>query len=258
MALADVVTYATAHFALNENSSSDNAVDGINGITAVAFNSPTAVTGKFDGGRESNHNSQRYLAVPYTWPAYPPSGVQVGGDIDWTIRFWYQRRSSRVNDVIAQWDYAGHYSEKAWYVGHLDGYGGLHFYWSNDGTAQDFLSFPSGTCPINTWVLVHLVHDSVNNEVRFYVNASKQSKSWSSGIHNAYARIGIGTGFLNNTPATPGDSYFDDLVFVKGYAFTDTDSSEDYNSGSGVAFADWGGAGSPAPSVFLPAFGVGL
>jgi hypothetical protein len=53
------------------------------------------------------------------------------------------------------------------------------------------------------------------------------------------------------------DGWIDDVVVLKNYFLDATERSDDYNSGTGVAFADWAGAAATVRPRSLLLTGMG-
>lgn len=92
-----------------------------------------------------------------------------------------------------------------------------------------------------TWYLLTLVHDSVNNELRAYIDTTKSSTAHSGGVYSG------GTANLAVTTAVEGDSTYltfgdaftcnYDETFVTAYAMVDADVAYIANSGTGRSYA---------------------
>lgn len=110
----------------------------------------------------------------------------------------------------------------------------------------DAANFGGGSTATSTgtlqagWNLVIVKHDPTADVIGVSLNgAAFDTDAHSTGIYSGAESIKIGwDGF--------GDDYdglMDETGFIKGYAFSDADASELWNSGAGVAFADWDAGG---------------
>lgn len=122
-------------------------------------------------------------------------------------------------------------------------------YWQNNGGQRRFLwtygvntAVSSQTISANTWYFVSCNHDSVNNTINIRVNGTTTDSTSDSGFDiflPVSSEFDVGTDSSNQFL----DGTVDDLVFMRGYVFTDADHDLAYASGTGVAFSSWGGGG---------------
>ncbi len=100
----------------------------------------------------------------------------------------------------------------------------------------------SVTLSTNTWYFISFGHDSVNNLVFLRISGHTTDTTSDSGF-DAFlpitAPLRVGTDQFSQFL----DGAIDDLVFMRGYVFTDADHDDAYASGTGVAFSSWAGGG---------------
>ena len=99
----------------------------------------------------------------------------------------------------------------------------------------------SGSATSNAWTLLTFVHDATNDQLRSYVNTTKYSQSYSSGVYSGgSSNFSTGNGFISDTtiynPAL-GLGHREDQVGFVNHAMTDSEVSYIYNSGAGKTYA---------------------
>jgi hypothetical protein len=242
VALADAVSSASAAWPLNE--ASGTRADQVGTADLTDNNTVATGTGKVNSvcADFEDANSES-LSVADSAP------VSLG-DIDWMIRCWVKLESKPGLMAIVS-KYGGSYLEYLLYYNSgadrftlllRDNIG------SNIGSVNaDNLGSPSTA----TWYLIHAWHSATSNEVGIAVNAGTANTASTTAAaidQNEAFRIGA-----NNSGVFYFDGLIDDVVLLKNYILDATERTEDYNGGTGIAFADWGGApaaGHPAMRRF--------
>jgi hypothetical protein len=255
MALADAAPYAVAHWALDETSGT--RVDSVGANDLTDHNTVSYATGKFSNAADFEVNNGEYLSIADN------TDLSFGSGVLFCLRFWVNFESfnsAEPRNVISKWDSAGHFDHREFslvaYRGSSNSLGNLSFSVSSAGTAASVttVSTTANGISTGTWYLIHLWVSST--EIGISVNAGTAvTASHTGGVFNGPARFAIGTAYGNNNPFWYMDGLIDDVVLLKDYILDSTERSSDYNSGTGVAFTDWGGGGSP-PAPFL-AFALG-
>lgn len=240
MALADAVSSAVAHWTLD--AASGNETDTINSIVLTDNNTVGTGTGKFSNARDFETANSEYLSVA-------DNGDLSVGDIDFAVRCWVQLESKSANlAIITKDDLDNDHAEyRLYYDSSTD-----RFAWqvpkgTNSNTNASFYTNVQadnfGSPSTGTWYLIHAWHDSTANEIGISVNAGTANTAAHSvgpSRRDKTAAFAIGT-IRPAIPAWHFDGLVDDVVILKNYLLDSTERTEDYNSGTGVAFADWSG-----------------
>src|SRR5690606_38455355 len=99
-------------------------------------------------------------------------------------------------------------------------------------------TYSFGGVGTNRWAHVVAVHDSVNNELRIYLDSFKtQTNSYSSGVFDGPTSFAIAAPFGGATSLTFGGR-IDEVGYWKNRALTDDDVTELYNNGNGLSLDD--------------------
>lgn len=247
MALADAVPFAVAHYACDEASGS--LLDSINGYDlAEASGSIGAAAGVFNGARDFEAGDSEYA-----WIA--DNADLSGGDVKYMIRCWVNLESKSSDQTLcSKLSNSGNPSEYALsYIASSDRF---RFAASDGGAAWDatVLADNFGAPSTGTWYLIHVWHDPDANVIGISVDAgTANTAAFSAGLGDTTAPFNIGDfGGLGGAGGAGGadgsggsffDGLIDDVVILKGYLLDATERTADYNSGTGVAFADWAGGG---------------
>lgn len=241
MALADAVASAVAAWTLDE--ASGTRADSVGSNDLTDNNTVGSAAGQFDTAADFETDNSEYLNIA-------DNADLSTGDIDFEIRCWVKFETKAANMAIVTKREALEY--QLWYSSGNDR---IRFVWGQnavEATAENFGSPSTGV-----WYLIHAWHDATNNVVGIAVNAGTANTVADTG---ANAVDGNGTFNIGRDPAFGmyWDGLIDDVVILKGYILDATERSEDYNGGTGVAFADWD-AGGGATTKFrgLTLLGVG-
>lgn len=240
MALSDATAYAVAHWTLDE--SSGTRADSVGSNDLADYNTVGVGTGKFGNAADFEASNSEYLYVTDN------SDVSVG-NTDWMFRAWVQLESIPSFPIIAS---------KGWPTPSADAEFALFYRTSggdgfelavNIGTDSATAIKVSMTASTGTWYLIHAWHDATNDILGISVNAgTPTTTSYTAGVNDGTSNFVLGA-----SPAQTlyWDGLIDDAVILKGYILDATERTADYNSGTGVAFADWsgGGGGSIIPKI---------
>lgn len=243
MTLADAATYAVAHWALDE--ASGTRYDSIGSEDLTDNNTVTALAGKFSNAADFEASNGEYLSAA-------DSTVNSLGNTDWMYRCWIKAETlASFPVVLAKRDstdsfntYALYYDTSAnkltWNVALYSGFSTVVQWGSALSTG--------------TWYLVHVWHDATANEIGISVDAGTAvTTSWANGVGDGDGIFQIGA---SAAQSIYWDGLIDDVVLLDGYILDATERTEDYNSGTGVAFANWtGAAATHRPTLTL--IGVG-
>lgn len=178
------------------------------------------------------------------------------GDIDWSFSIWINTESITNSQTFAsKWNTTG--NQREWILQYSTSSVRWEFSSSNDGSTVDTLSNNSVAHANSTWFHLVIVHDATNNEKRLYVNNTKASKSYSSGVFDSTAQFRIGA---NQAFGQYHDGLASSASFWKK-ALSDDEVTELYNSGSPLPYDDYpdegGGGGTANPWYYYQMLGMG-
>lgn len=241
MSLATAKPFATVAYPLDE--ASGNALDAVGSLNLTDNNTVGAAVGLVGGARDLERNNAEDFS-------HADNAAFSVGDVDWTLCGYFNAESfSDGMGLAAKFGSAGN---REYLIRFVSG-PRINFLASSDGTATTSLTAAAfGNLSTATWYAFAVVHDSVANELRIYVNGTKNSASFSGGIFDGTATFFLGQDGANDR----FDGLVDECVIVKGYAFTDADATEHYNAGAGVAFADWDAGGDTFTATIAATIGA--
>lgn len=240
MALADAVPYAVAHWALDE--SSGTRVDSIGSNDLTDNNTVGVGTGLFGNCADFERDDSEYLSIA-------DNAALSCGDVDFTFACWINPESSLRGRTIAGKG-ANASVNMEWRASGFGSFDRLSFavgYSGNNSrsVAQD------GSIATGVWHLLVVWHDSVNNLIGIsWDGAAATTTAHSDGVNDGVHTLCLGKGGSND--AGHMDGLMDDAVFLKGYVLSNTEIAELWNSGAGVAFADWAGGGGVTGTASIP------
>jgi hypothetical protein len=232
MGVADAVPFAVAAWPLNEASGTRADQVGANDLTDN--NTVTQGTGKV------NANCADFEVGNSESLSIADNTDLSAGDLLFTIRCWIKLESKDTPMGIVVKTSGGSGEYFLMYRSNIDrfqfqAYGATGFGSGIGVNAENF-----GSISLDTWYLLHAWHNPTTNEVGISVNAgTADTVSHSAGIFDGAGPFYVGQdGFGGHF-----DGLIDDVVILKGYVLDATERTEDYNGGTGVAFADWAGGG---------------
>jgi hypothetical protein len=237
LALSDAVPFATAAYPLSDLTDSVGALDLTNN------NSAAFVAGKLGNAVDLELGSEQYL--------YRADDAAFDLlDTDWMIRCWANVESNpgfRLG-VVAKYPGNGGYSLR-WEPAYTGG-NNRYVFQVHDGTNPSAEAISNEAISLSTWDLIHVWHDATNNLLGISVNAgTAATAAHSTGVANNASAFMIGR---VEAVYSYFDGMIDDVVILNGYILDATERTADYNSGSGVAFADWAGGGGGAAGMVVP------
>lgn len=237
MSLSDAAAAAVAAYTLDE--ASGTRFDSVNSLDLTDFNTVGSAAGKFSDAADFESGSSEYLQRS------ADDADLSGGDVYLVFRLWVKLESK--SDLMCAFGKMGDSTgTNREYMLRYDN-GGDRFVWfvfdsmtAVAATANNFGSPSTGTL-----YLVHCGHNPVTNEIWISVNAgTRDTASHATGIFDGPSRFTVGGQQTGSTPselASFWDGLIDDLVVMRDYDFTTSDATDDYNGGTGVAFASWAG-----------------
>lgn len=249
MALSDAVAYATAQWTLDESSSGTRA-DSVGSDDLTDNNTVGSAAGKFSNCAQFVSANSESLSVLH-------SSANSPGNSDFTVSFWLKLTSKSASQMLV-YKSSGGSGEYA--IGYGSGSDRLYvqvFGSINFGTLTQVVANNFGSPPTDTWMLVVVTHDATADVVSISVDGgTADTGSHTAGIYQP----GVGTLRIgaDNFSSGYADVCIDDLTILIGYALDSTETSELYNSGTGVAFADWPGGGGGGSRLFSGLLGVGI
>lgn len=264
MALSDLVSSATCCFPMNETSG--NITDSVNSHVLTAIASPGTTTGKLGNARTMDGSTQVFRdTTDSTDYGVDDWSSGISGTFGW--RVWVRFDTVSVKQYLICKGRAED-SESARAVLYLDSDSKVKLTVPTyGGTAITITASTFGTLSTATWYLIHAWHTvsgASNGTVGIAVNGT---------IDTATTTYPHSTPQRNTRPFSLGalvnaagdynshglDGDLDEVVILHGEDFTSAEVSEDYNSGTGVAFADWsGGGGGGGSRLFSGLLGVGI
>lgn len=225
MSLSDAKPFTSV--AYNCDEASGNLLDQSgNGYDATDVNTVGSASGLIDGARDFERgNVERFTLAD--------NADISGADTDWTLCLYINPESMQDgSEVVNKWGGAGSREYLLRFVSSK-----LQFFVSSDGTSNTNITCDTfGTLTNGNWHSVACVHDATANEIRIYINGTKDSTSHAGGIADTSQQLAVGGD-------DQMDGLLDEVVILKGYAFTDADATEHHNGGAGVAWADWDAGG---------------
>lgn len=233
MALADAAPYAEVHWTLDE--ASGNRADSIGSNTLVDSNTVGVGTGKFGNAADFERDNSESFSCTSS------DALKANTTTMW--RFWLKPESLTSSQycVFCKRTEIGADEYRLVLTNLGSGYQFSFSILDAAGTGGTSLFANNfGVLTAGNWYLVHVWHDVDADELGISVNGVTDTKVWSSGGYDGSTDFRMG--FLE-AGAFYLDGLVDDFVILKGYILDSTEIAEDYNSGDGVAYADWAPSG---------------
>lgn len=240
----DIYTNLIAYWEYEQNNS-DTFFDDVHSTHNLTIRSGTSSSNSSAGGIKSRSTSS-YQLNSNTGLYVPRSDSTFDfGDTDFSIAFWVKDSGNMVGfdrDV----NYIGrHYNSSTFsyciVARYLFPAGESRKAILRDSSNASSTTLDIGGLVDNTWTLLVLVHDSINNEFRAYNNTTKYSTSHSGGVYSGgNQNFCVGSASTSdttvNTTSDAVSAYFDETLVV-GRALTDSDVAYLYASGAGKTYA---------------------
>jgi hypothetical protein len=230
MALADAAPFAVAAWTLDE--ASGTRADSVGSNDLADTNTVGSAAGLFGNAADFELSSAQYLSIA-------DNTALSMGNVKMTLTAWLKFESVAATQRIIGKLGSSHGEYSLWYSvgsGKLvwEVYGAASF-----GTQAVQTSDTFGTVSSGVWLLVVVTHDPDADQIGISVNGGAfDTEAHSAGIYDGNTPFELGA--YSNGP-TYYDGLMDDVVVLKGYCLNATEAAELYNSGAGVAFADWAG-----------------
>lgn len=158
------------------------------------------------------------------------------GDVDFTLQCWLNLTTKTNGDTYICKREAFEFT-----LNYGSGSDRLRFLFGQNAIAVTANNF--GAPPLSTWMLVHCWHDSVNDLIGISVNAgtANTAADTSANAVDGNGSFAIGKDLAFGQYA---NAKINQVAFWKR-VLTSTERTSLYNSGSGLAFASWGGGSTP-------------
>jgi hypothetical protein len=241
VSLATAAGFAVAHYAFDE--ASGNLVDSINSHTATEVGTVPSTTGKFDEGRDF----ERGDTDGFTHADHADFRI---GDNAYTISMWWKPETLDATQVLVC---KGDGTNGSYAIVTTSAPAAVAQIFGGSGYSSFVSATSGGAVSLGTWNLLIYKHDPTANVVGISLNgAAFNTNSHAGGAFDGTEGLRIGFDEFANR----ADGVMDELVFMQGHAFSDADAAELWNSGTGVAFADWAAAPAATPKRLM-LLGVG-
>lgn len=171
------------------------------------------------------------------------------GTGDWTIAFWFRRTTTATFPQLMGmgWDETPLATKALYTIYARSDNNRFEFQWYNGG----YLALPITTLTLanSTWYFAVVKRSGTT--ITASINARAHTASTTGGLQaTTDGTFALGRG--NFTAGSYFDGDLDSVGFWKGYAITNAEEDELYNSGNGVSYADI--AGAPVSSGFFNFF----
>lgn len=239
MALTDSLI---SYWSLDEASGDALDAHGTNDLTDT--NTVGSATGKISNARDfEKANMERF--------SHADNADLSTGDIDFAFACWVNAESLPGLTTIAS---KGNWNDGTieWSLDYYDGGPSARFFVSPDGSQSVTVvsATNQGALSLATWYFIVVWHDATANTINIQVNdGTVNSTSHTTGLTNLGGGFHIGD--LDGLTA-----HWDGLIDEAGLwkrVLTSGERTQLYNSGNGLAYADFGGgaAGHPAMRRFV-------
>lgn len=220
---------------------SGDALDSFGSNTLTDTNTVASATGKINNCRDFEDTNTEYFT-------HTDNASLSTGDIDFTFTAWVQLESkganrrivNKINSAVTVLEY------QLFFRNDLDRFRFEVFDGTNLKGAQSATTL--GSPSLATWYFIVAWHDATANTVSIQVNDGTVDSSATSGAPadtSAPFTIGSLDGLASDGGApSHWDGLIDQVTFWKR-VLTSGERTALYNSGSGLAYADWNPSGQP-------------
>lgn len=237
MALTDSLVFA---FELDE--ASGDAVDAHGGSGNNLTVHGTGGIGTANGGRDFELGDLDYFD-------HADSAAFSGGDIDITHEVWVNLESFASGDyvIFGKEDSGGGNIEQI--LRARTSLNRFQYWVSDTGANQVTVNADNhGNVATATWLQIIVYHDATGNLIGIQVNnGTANTTSHSAGIFNGTAAFALGR------EGERADNFDGQMKLFRRWnrLLTADEKTQLYNSGSGLAYASFGGGGGPVIPVFM-------
>jgi hypothetical protein len=235
VALSDAAPFAVAAWDLDE--ASGTRVDQVGANDLTDNNTVGSAAGMFGNAADFEKTNSEHLSIA-------DNADLSMGDVDFSIVAWVQLESKPdYPQVVSKWDYESGTGTEYTLEYHL-GSDRFRFAMHNGTSQSTCVANNFGSPSTATWYLLVATYNATTDTMTLSVNAgTRDTQSHSSGTQTA----GSPSFHLGRLTTADSSSYWDglidDVVILKGYVLSADEEDELYNSGTGVAFADWDAGG---------------
>ncbi len=237
--LALAKTYAVAHWPLDETSGA--RIDDVGGNTLVDNGTVGCAAGKFGQAADFEiANGDEYLSIADV-------ANLSADDVDFMIRCWVKLESKPGSTMIIAIKGTVDGPQEEYFLAHSSADRFIFLANNGAGTRTTVTANNLGSPSTDTWYLLHAWHDTTNNQIGISVNAgTANTAAHSGGVRSGTGSFKIG---IDDPGSRLYDGLIEDVVILKNYILTAAERTEDYNSGNGIRFVDWGvEEAEPAPT----------
>jgi hypothetical protein len=208
----------------------------------TSANDPGSTTGKINGGRDLEiDTANSYFTINDN------ADVSLGADVAFTWQLWHKAESFNGGDglFLTKFKTSPASGNDCEYRVRWDGANSRFAFDIGNGSSNASVGATShGSFSTGTWYHILAWHDPVANTINIQINGgSVDSTSWSGGTQDTNGPL-----YINTQTNVLGSNVFsmdgvvDEIGFWKR-VLTSGERTSLYNSGNGLAYADFGGGG---------------
>lgn len=218
--IKDLVSY----YRLDEESGV--RINSVIGATDLTDNNTVGFSA--DGVSSKTENCADFVAANEEYLSHGGAELRLG-DSDWSISAWiFHPNTSSNQDVVGIWKTP--YNNREWRLWYRTSVSSYQFEISSNGESGGVSTVQSGAVSHDTWYNHIIVHNSVNNTIKYYINGSlKNTTSHSGGAFEGDGQFRMGHTFSSS-------DFFDgkiDEFGVWSRVISARDISDLYNNGDG-------------------------
>ena len=217
--IKDLVSY----YRLDETSGV--RINSVIGATDLTDNNTVGFS--TDGVSSKTENCADFVAANLEYLSHDGDELRLG-DSDWSIAAWLKTDISSDQDAVGIWKTSA--NNREWRLWYRSSVGSYQFEVSSDGQSGTVSSVQSGTTSAGTWYNHIIIHDSVSNTIKYYIDGTlKNTTSHSGGAFEGDGQFRMGHTFSSS-------NFFDgkiDEFGVWSRVISARDISDLYNSGDG-------------------------
>lgn len=217
--IKDLVSY----YRLDEESGV--RINSVIGATDLTDNNTVGFSA--DGVSSKTENCADFVAANEEYLSHGGAELRLG-DSDWSISAWIKSDITSNQDVVGIWKTS--FNNREWRIFYSSSFNEYQFEISSNGESGGVSSVRSGAVSSGTWYNHIIVHDSVNNTIKYYLDGSlKNTTSHSGGAFEGDGEFRMGHTFSST-------EFFDgkiDEFGVWSRVISARDISDLYNNGDG-------------------------
>ena len=217
--IKDLVSY----YRLDEESGV--RINSVIGATDLTDNNTVGFSA--DSVSSKTENCADFVAANEEYLSHGGAELRLG-DSDWSISAWIKSDITSNQEVMGIWMTS--FNNREWKLWYRSSIGGYQFEISSNGESGGVSTVQSGAASYGTWYNHIIVHDSVNNTIKYYLDGSLKNTTSHSGAFEGGGQFQMGHTFSG------GGYYFDgkiDEFGVWSRVISARDISDLYNNGDG-------------------------